>query len=351
MNTVRDSARLTSTLTDSIRNGKIEVGSFLPTVRELSEAHGVAHNTAWRVLKTLVRQGLVEAQPRKGFRVVGDVKPVVKPIAYVLSRENVFGGWDLLYRNLLHSFEQLATRKQSYVVKLIMSAGEEHIILDHLKKSSLSGLVVDVPNTKLLQWADQGSLPTVIVDDWSAGLRYDTVVQDNFSGGQLAAQHLLSKGCRRIAWFGKKLDHYHAHLRYCGSQTAIAAAGSSFVGEHFLEIDEAGMVQSAVEMLARTDRPDGVLALWRPMTRAIAKAARRLGLKIGSDIHVVGWINEEALQEGYLNLFDDGPVPPAIVWRAADMAEVAMDSLALRAASLNRPRVCHQVPVRLWQQA
>jgi hypothetical protein len=66
---------------------------------------------------------------------------------------------------------------------------------------------------------------------------------------------------------------------------------------------------------------------------------------------VVGWINEEALQEGYLNLFDDGPVPPAIVWRAADMAEVAMDSLALRAASLNRPRVCHQVPVRLWQQA
>ncbi len=349
MNTVGDSAQLASSIIDSIRHGQIEPGSFLPTVRQLSETHSVAHNTAWRALKALARQGYVEAEPRKGFRVVGNGIPGIKPIAYVMSRENVFGGWDLLYRNLLTCFEQQAIRKQSYVVKLLMNAGEEHGILNHLKNNSLSGLVIDNPNLKLLKWAESNSLPAVVIDDWREDLNCDVVVQDNFAGGQLAVRHLLNKGCRRIAWFGLTLHHYHGQLRYSGSRTVITAAGKTFASERFLKIDDAGLLQAAMELLSRADRPDGILALWRPMTFAIAKAAQRLGLKSGSDLHVVGWINEEAMQEGYFPLFEEGNVPPAVVWNAADMAEVAMSALPLRYADPKRPPVCHQVPVRLWQ--
>ena len=349
MNTARESAQLTTTLGASIRQGRIEAGSYLPTVRELSEEHGVAHNTAWRVLKTLERQGLVVAQPRKGYRVVGAGDPVNKPLAYVLSRENFHAGWDLLYRNLLNAFEQLAIQQHSYLLQMIMKTGDERMVLDHLKQDSLSGLVVDTPNLELLAWADRQGIPSVVVDDWCPDLGHDAVVQDNFAGGQLAAQHLLSTGCRRLAWFGKKLDHYHAHARYGGALPAVAAAGKSFEFHYFLDLNEDGLVQSAMNMLARADRPDGVLALWRPMTNAVAKAARRLGLRMGVDVHVVGWINEEAVEAGYLPLFEGGPVAPAVTWRAADMAMVALAALAQRRSEPRRPQVCHLVPVRLRQ--
>ena len=65
----RESAGLLAELRARIRSGKLPPGTFLPTVRKLSAAQGVAHGTAWRALKALEAEGLVEARPRRGYRV------------------------------------------------------------------------------------------------------------------------------------------------------------------------------------------------------------------------------------------------------------------------------------------
>ncbi|MCK6470564.1 MAG: GntR family transcriptional regulator [Planctomycetes bacterium] len=347
MNTDVGSAQLSESLLESIEAGRIEAGSYLPSVRELSERHGVAHNTAWRALKTLERQGLVVAQPRRGYRVLGGDRRAVKPIAYVLSRENYFAGWALLYQNLLAAFESGVAAQRGCLMKLIMSPGEERMILDQLKHDSLSGLVVDAPNPALLDWAKAQRVPAVVIDDWLQDLPHDAVVQDNFAGGQLAAKYLVERGCRRIAWFGRSLEHYHAHGRYGGALPVLRAAGRAFERESFLELDEPAVEKAAYELLARADRPDGVLALWRHMTVPLVRAAKRLGLKIGKDLHLVSWLNEEAVETAYVPLFEGGAPAPAVLWRAADMAHVALGALAQRRADPGRPRIVHQVPMTL----
>lgn len=344
---MRESAQITANLVNEIRQGRMESGSYLPTVRELSITHGVAHNTAWRVLKTLEREGLVEAEPRKGYRVVAGCVRCPKPLTYVIARENFFAGWDLLYRNLLQAFERFAQQRNQRMMKVIMSVDEESMVLGQLKAEDLAGLVVDTPNRALLNWAAAAGLPAVVVDDWEPGLRFDSVVQNNFAGGMLAAQFLLAKGCRRAAWFGSMLDRYHAQSRLGGALPALAAAGVPVVEQRFASLDDPGLTQIALEMLKRPGRPDGIMALWRPMAEAVAKAAQVMGLRLGQDLHLVSWVNVEAIEEGYLPLFAGGPVPPAIVWRTEDMAQVALEALEQRRTQPTKPLVCHQLPVQL----
>lgn len=344
---MRESAQIAANLVNEIRQGRMESGSYLPTVRELSIAHGVAHNTAWRVLKTLEREGLVEAEPRKGYRVVAGCVRCPKPLTYVIARENFFAGWDLLYRNLLQAFERIAQQRNQRMMKVIMNAGEESMVLSQLKAEDLAGLVVDTPNRALLSWATEARLPAVIVDDWESDLKYDTVVQNNFAGGMLAAQYLVSKGCKRAAWFGSMLNRYHAQSRLGGALPTLAVAGVPLVEQRFASLDDPGLSQMALEMLKRPNRPDGIMALWRPMADAVAKAALNLGLRLGHDLHLVSWVNAEAIEEGYLPLFAGGPVPPAIVWRTEDMAQVALEALEQRRTHPAKPLVCHQLPVLL----
>jgi DNA-binding LacI/PurR family transcriptional regulator len=75
----------------------------------------------------------------------------------------------------------------------------------------------------LNQLAHQG-LPIVV---WGANLpdaAYSVVGGDNAAGGFLATQHLISQGCKRIAFFGDT-THPEAGQRFMGYQRAMNDAG------------------------------------------------------------------------------------------------------------------------------
>ena len=99
LETGRESSGLLGALRSRIRSGELAPGAFLPTVRKLSKSGGVAHGTAWRALKTLEAEGLVEARPRRGYLVVaaGERGGAGGTLAYVMDQRNVYAGsWDLL---------------------------------------------------------------------------------------------------------------------------------------------------------------------------------------------------------------------------------------------------------------
>ena len=188
--TGRNSATLLAMLRARIHSGRIAPGEFLPTVRQLSDDHGVSRGTAWRALKALVAEGLVAAQPRHGYRVLARAGDPDKgtPLAYVLAEDNITAGWDLYYRTLSASLEEVATGRGWNLMRMITAAGQEEPLLERLAGMRACGLILDSVNNGLLKRAARTGLPAVTVDTWRQGVDFDAVVQDDFGGG--------TPGCR-----------------------------------------------------------------------------------------------------------------------------------------------------------
>lgn len=67
---IRPFEQLRAQLADAIRSGAIEPGTRLPTVRQLARDLGIAPNTVAKAYRALDDEGLIQADGRRGTRVV-----------------------------------------------------------------------------------------------------------------------------------------------------------------------------------------------------------------------------------------------------------------------------------------
>ncbi|MES2150926.1 MAG: LacI family DNA-binding transcriptional regulator [Pseudomonadota bacterium] len=128
---------------------------------------------------------------------------------------------------------------------------------------------------------------------WGAQLPqqlYTTVGGDNVSGGELATEHLLKQGRRRIAFLGD-VNLPEVEQRHRGYSAALAA--------HGLEADPALLVtvsflpeggREAVDELARRGVPyDAVFASSDLLAMTAINTLRGRGIRVPEDIAVVGY--------------------------------------------------------------
>ena len=129
---------------------------------------------------------------------------------------------------------------------------------------------------------------------WGAplpGQSYCSVIGDDVTGGRLATQHMISRGCRRIGFIGGHPGEMEVMGRYRGYERALQEAG--------LEIDEAltaygdySDVSGAAEMNGLLDRaPDleGVFVNSDVMAIAAMDALRERGRRVPEDVAVIGY--------------------------------------------------------------
>jgi DNA-binding LacI/PurR family transcriptional regulator len=350
----RVSSQIFETLRLDILSRKIVGGAFLPSVRKLAAEHGAAKKTIERALKRLEAEGLVASVPRHGFRVVprsggSDRGLPVAYLAHAPGSPQEF--WDEFHTQLLVSFQRVAASKGWSLLVVSCGEGGTEEMLEQLAAASVCGAVVDSFEKEVHEALAGAGIPFVAVDGWLQGPEVNMVNQDGFLGGVLAATHLLSKGHQRIGFFGAETfgNDLQVVARYSGVAGALDRAG--------LHLDPGLCVRAplndrevatarARELLSRPDRPTGILSLWQDMTAGLVAAARELGLKPGEDFDMVGWSTEESYGS-YVAQFYGGPVPPAVVWSVARMAEEAVRCLKNRRADPTAPPVHVRVPVTL----
>lgn len=347
--TGRNSGELLHVLRARIQSGSLAPGEFLPTVRRLSEEQGVAHNTAWRALRALEAEGLVAAVPRRGFRVQGTEQSDVSvgTVAYVLSQENIFGGWDLLYRTILDAMEDACRRRGWKLVKMLMKAGDERDVITQLESTGTRSLILDAPSPALLSWARKSGNASVVIDDWQQGLEHDAVIQGNYEGGELAARYLIEKECRKVAWLGRPLDNHHGRARFGGSAAVLAEHGLRFAHTLCKPLETNDLTGLVAKLLTRRDHPDGVICPWRHMALAVTEASRLVKKMPGKDFEMVGWCCEETYEQSYIPMFSGLALPPAVTWSAKDMAETALARLEERHRNRRLPYGLTALPVKL----
>jgi len=170
---------------------------------------------------------------------------------------------------------------------------EEHAQLaDYVRSGHVDGVLLasmhdDDPLPRILLAA---GIPTVVSGRPARpvpGLSY--VDADNVGGAQLAAEHLLSAGRKRLATIAGPHDMTAGIDRLTGYQRALAEAGRKpervAYGNFTLESGR----QAMTELLARHPEIDAVFAANDMMAIGALRALRTSGRTVPADVSVVGF--------------------------------------------------------------
>lgn len=174
---------------------------------------------------------------------------------------------------------------------------------DHLQRylstlpltGNLDGLIVlSLPvNDEEAERLIRHNLPTVLIEYPHPAL--NCVEIDDVEGGRMAANYLLSKGHRRIAFLGDTdLPEYAIHpvsLRLSGFRQALKEAGVD-LPEAFVRLAPYTQEQTrqvAKELLELPEPPTAIFAATDFQALGVLKTARQLGVEVPGQLAVIGF--------------------------------------------------------------
>ncbi len=177
----------------------------MPTVIEVAKRAGVGIATVSRVINN---SGYVKNETRI------KIEAIIKELGYVpneiarsmaLQKNNIVAfilpnSTQLFFGELLqHVEEELFKNGYKLIIcNSSMEKDKERVYIDLLKKNRVDAIIL-LTNNDVEEYLDK-SLPIISFDRTFKGVPF--VASDNYSGGILAAKHLISKGCKKMMFIG-----------------------------------------------------------------------------------------------------------------------------------------------------
>jgi len=299
-------AKIAEALKNRMISGDVRTGSYLSSIRSLSHEFGCAPLTALRALKILSEEGLVVAEPRRGYRVTkhGSSPLTQNTAAFLELTEGYEPFLGDIYSAQLSALQQEALTR-GWISALLPYRGQSPAIIEEqLQKMGATALLLQNTGEKygpeLTKALMSIKLPVLGLDLSCGTPGMDLVLRDEFQGAALATEYLVKKGHRKIGWFGRLKSTFNARRRFAGAAEVLLRENIGVDAQNWCEIENAEDVNVAREFLKRPGRPKAILALWQTAALALAHAARELGLKLGEDVELVGWSLEEQLGQSYV---------------------------------------------------
>jgi DNA-binding LacI/PurR family transcriptional regulator len=132
--------------------------------------------------------------------------------------------------------------------------------------------------------------PLVVWGGHREGQVHCSVGSDNRLGGDMAASHLISQGCKRLAFFGDPRS-LEIGERLEGCKAAIARAG---LGDALTIVPAHLVAEAAHPDIARflgsiSERPQGIIAASDVIAMSALRALSEFGLSVPGDVRVIGY--------------------------------------------------------------
>ncbi|MCW8130494.1 MAG: GntR family transcriptional regulator [Planctomycetota bacterium] len=292
--------QLADQLEEQIRRGDGEVGKRFLSEREIIRQSGVSIITVRQALDTLTRKGLLRREPGIGTFLVrrepiaSDVKRVAL-IVFSLAVE-MRAGYGFIYsewmKSLLAELKQCDQRLE--LLDLAPDMDTRAQLLQYVEEAGQwSGFVFGAgfPYMKdaLKLMADR-RIPHVVLDDFPWLPEANAVYADHVRAGELATEHLLALGHRRIAFAGSLNEERHR-----GYQQALRRAGIEPIEAYALNDRSSGMVsawdngaRAAQHFLALPEPPTAIFTSNDARALGVLRYAQEKGLCVPRDLSVVG---------------------------------------------------------------
>jgi DNA-binding LacI/PurR family transcriptional regulator len=162
-------------------------------------------------------------------------------------------------------------------------------------------LVVSLPPPQeVVPRLERADIPIVFVDAHENTSGLPRVLGDDENGGQLATEHLLELGHRRIGFIGDEFanpfgftssrDRFAGYSRALTEAGLVPADGDIALGAH-------GRYEArdfAATMLSQANRPTAIFAASDTQALGVLAAAQDLGFHVPDDLSVIGYDDIEA---------------------------------------------------------
>ncbi|UOE43675.1 LacI family DNA-binding transcriptional regulator [Agromyces larvae] len=175
------------------------------------------------------------------------------------------------------------------------NADREGAYLDLFEEQRVHGVLIspladDLPR---LERVRSRGTPVVLVDREAADLRFSSVAVDDVVGGELAAQHLLDTGRRRIAYVGGPRSIRQVADRLAGARRAVErlpGATLDVVETDALTVLEGRRAGELIRERDAADRPDAVFAANDLLAMGVLQAlVMRGAVSVPDDIALIGY--------------------------------------------------------------
>jgi LacI family transcriptional regulator len=270
------------------------------TVKDVAEKSGVSVSTVSHVINgtRFVSEDL-RNKVREAMNTL-EYKPNLIARSLRTKRSNVLGLiladiTNPYYSEIARNIEYLG-HLQDYTVMLCNSEGDpikEEFYIRRLSETRADGIIIvsSKIQPELLKEMVGEHLPVIFIDKHGSGIQGDLIAIDEFGGGRMATEHLISLGHQRIACVNGMSINYLNQERVNGYRAAIEAAG--------LPMDELLVVAAGFDvvdgyrngtaLLEMKNRPTAIFATGDLIAYGVIQAAYQMGLRIPEELSVVGF--------------------------------------------------------------
>lgn len=188
----------------------------------------------------------------------------------------------------------LELQKLDYTAMLlnIPSGGKLEDVLPIAFRYQVDGLIttsLQLTST-LIKSCHEYNIPVVQFNRYSLGLEASSVSLDNIRAGREAAQFLISRGHKRIAWIGGEAMSSTSKDRETGLSQELEQCGMDVFFRYEGDYSYVSGVEAARQFLENTEKPDGVFCASDEIAYGFIDCAEKeYGLNIPLDLSVIGF--------------------------------------------------------------
>ncbi len=190
-------------------------------------------------------------------------------------------------------------RGYNLIISQSQEAFEKEIVsANTMFNSRVDGLLVslayDTQNIDHYEVLLKKKIPVIFFDRVVDHPRCTNIVIDNAKAGYDAVHHLLEQGCKRIVYIGGNLKRNVYADRLKGYKLALAESGIPFDESLVIinTLNEQGGQDAAQKILEMKQKPDGIFAANDSSAVACMQEMKAAGIRIPTDIAVVGFNND-----------------------------------------------------------
>ncbi|SHE40881.1 LacI family DNA-binding transcriptional regulator [Clostridium fallax] len=302
----------------SIKDVAKEAGVSIATVsRVLNDIDVVNEETKKKVLDAIKKLGyrpniVARSLKTQRTKTIGIIVPDISSQFYpeiVRGAEDVANIYDYNVMLCNSDFDMDKEKEYLRVLKekmvdgvLYMSSALEEDTVELIDELDIKTVLVETKDK-------EGKIPSVIIDNVKA--TYD------------ATKHLLNKGCKKIAFIGKKRSANNACAsRYEGYENALKESGLS-VDENLIYFDRLTVstgYEGVSSIVEKDNKIDGIVCASDEIAMGAINSLRDKGIRVPEDVKVIGFNNIYSASVFY-------PKLTTVAQPMYDMGSVAMRML------------------------
>lgn len=309
------------------------------TIKDIARNLGVSVSTVSRALKDHPDISSETKKMIKAYAEQVNYRPNVLALSLRRQKTNTIG---LIIPAIVHHFfssvisgiEDLAY-KEGYNVIICQSNENQHreaINLQTLIDQRVDGILVSLSKTTQVfdhfREAIDNGIPIVFYDRVSDEIDGDKVITDDFEGGRIATEHLISRGCKNILHLAAPQHLLIGRLRKNGYCEALKNHKLEIREDRILKCDTREEVLTLKNHLLNiAPEIDGIFAVNDSTAIAAIQVLQKHGIRVPEDIAVIG--------------YGDGPnatiIHPELTTVVQKGYEMGRESIKLLLGRLNNP--------------